>query len=94
MDVGILHAAVELLSNDLFSVAVGEEVYRPGRDDPNKRSPESLEQGARRLVPVDIPLGAVSSQVLGRKSHLLYTPYYMSSFHEMPQQSRATLRHS
>ena len=94
MDIGVLHAIVELLSDDLLSVAVGEEVYRSSRDNANERSRETLEQGARGFIPVDIPLCAVSSHVLCRNSHPLYAPYDMGGLHEMPQQTRATLRHS
>ena len=86
MNVGVLDAAVELLSNDLLPVAVGEEVYRPGRDDPYERRPETLEQGARRFIPVDIPSGRQFPR-LCYKIHLLHTPNDMGSLQEMPKQT-------
>lgn len=92
MNVGIFHAAVEPLSDDLLPIAIGEEVYRPGRDDSNERSPETLEQCARRFIPVDISLLTVSLEFCVRRG--AYIPYDMGCFHEMPQQTRAALRHS
>lgn len=43
MDIGVLYAIVEPLGDNLLPVSVSEEVYRPGRDNPNKGGSETLE---------------------------------------------------
>ena len=54
MHVGVFLSVVELVGDDLFAIAVCEEVYRARGDDANERGPEALEQRARCLVSCDI----------------------------------------
>ena len=47
---------VEGVCDDLFAVAVREEVDRAGGDSADKCGAETFEEGARRLFSVYIPL--------------------------------------
>jgi hypothetical protein len=48
--VGVFLSVVELVGDDLFTVAVCEEVYGARGDDADERGSEALKQRARRLV--------------------------------------------
>ena len=54
MYIGIFLSVVELIGDDMFAIAIGEEVYRARGDDADERGPEALEQRARGLVSRDI----------------------------------------
>lgn len=47
MHVGVFLSVVELVGDDLFTVAVGEEVYGARGDDTDESGPEALEQRPR-----------------------------------------------
>ena len=54
MRIEVFLSAVELVGEDLFAVAICEEINRARGDDANEHGPEALKQRARRLVSCDI----------------------------------------
>ena len=63
MHPGSLLTVIELVRDDLFAVAVREEVDGPCGDDADEGGPEALEQRARRLFAVDVPASALHMSV-------------------------------